>query len=122
MDRAKEALHMESHPKNIDEMMQKWEQMMARMQSMSDEDKKKDMMEKRKMCQCQGCPTHNECAAAKGELVYCSPMVEKSSCELTTSGCMCPSCPVQEKMGLLYSYYCELGSEKTQRGTMVKMK
>jgi hypothetical protein len=49
-------------------------------------------------------------------------MVEKSSRELTTGCCMCPCCPVQEEMGLLCSHYCELGSEKTQRGVMAKMK
>lgn len=113
---------MEPYPKNIDEMMEKWEQMMARMQSMSDEDKKKDMMEKRKMCQCQGCPTHNECVAGKGRAGLLLTDGRKEHLRPDHQRLHVPELPRLGADGLLYSYYCELGNEKTQRGTMVKMK
>lgn len=57
-------------------------------------------------CTCGNCPSYNECAKGKTELLYCAEEVGKSSCEFQRKGCVCGSCPVQKDYGLNGGYYC----------------
>jgi len=76
-----------------------------------------DMAEKKKMvrdmCVCAGCPSYKDCSAEGGEkeLGFCFPSIGKSFCIKEEKGCICPGCPVTEKMGLKHGYYCTRGSE-----------
>jgi len=75
------------------------------------------MEEKRRMvldlCVCRGCPSWVECGEEGG---FCFPTIGRSSCIDKESGCICPSCPVTEKMNLNHDYYCTRGSEEEQSG------
>ncbi|MCU0860905.1 MAG: DUF2769 domain-containing protein [Methanomassiliicoccales archaeon] len=61
-------------------------------------------------CQCQDCPTHNECAKRSAERLYCvasrSPV-----CIEQRQGCLCHDCPVFEEVGLTQDYHCLEGPE-----------
>tara|TARA_Y100000310_G_C20648240_1_gene797875 strand:+ start:1712 stop:1981 length:270 start_codon:yes stop_codon:yes gene_type:complete len=80
------------------------------------EEKKKQVLE---MCTCAGCPSWKDCSQESGdggemELGYCFPTIGKSKCITEEKGCICPSCPVTEKMGLKNQYFCTKGSEMEQ--------
>ena len=81
------------------------------MVKMSYKEKIKTIEEKKKMCICAQCPSYNECAKVKNELLFC--MIGKSQeCIKEENGCICPTCPVTAAMGLKHGYYCTKGSEK----------
>ena len=61
-------------------------------------------------CICKSCPSYKDC----GELAFCFEKVGKSKCIKEESGCICPDCPVQEKMGFSHVFYCTRGSDKGQ--------
>ncbi|KKH97031.1 hypothetical protein EO95_06655 [Methanosarcina sp. 1.H.T.1A.1] len=61
------------------------------------------------MCICPDCPSWIECGEKGG---FCFETIEKSRCINEEKGCICPSCPVANSMGLEYMYYCTRGSEK----------
>ena len=65
-------------------------------------------------CICQGCPTYNACATDAGELLYC--LTGKSfHCITEDLGCVCPSCPLVDELGLDNLTFCILGAEADQR-------
>jgi len=68
----------------------------------------------RGQCICGGCPSYNTCAGAAKELLYCI-YGRSFSCLTEDLGCICPSCPVIDAIGLRYLTFCLLGSEATQR-------
>ena len=70
-----------------------------------------DKKEAVKLCICMACPTYIEC---KEEIAFCLLITGKSKCIKVEKGCLCPSCPVHEKMGFKHIYYCTLGNEKAQ--------
>jgi len=75
------------------------------------EKKKKEIID---LCICRQCPTYVEGAEPTG---YCFPYVGKNEKIKKEQGCICPTCPVTEKMGFKNAYYCTKGSEKEQLET-----
>jgi len=71
---------------------------------------------RREKCDCPACPTYNSCAGDKEERVFC--LAGKTDCirEEDMQGCICPSCRVQEELGLEKMYYCVYGNAKEQMG------
>ncbi|MEI7452534.1 MAG: DUF2769 domain-containing protein [Candidatus Falkowbacteria bacterium] len=63
-----------------------------------------------KKCACPQCPSYNECAKGKMELLYCSGAIGKSTCEYKMNGCTCGMCAVHKDCGLRAGYYCLHGS------------
>lgn len=100
----------------------KWEEKIQGTMGMSEDEQKKMMKQNMDMCRCPQCPTHDQCAKEKNELLYCSIKRGKSACDLSMKGCLCPDCPVKANMGLRYSYYCLLGNEKEQRGSLTTIR
>jgi hypothetical protein len=75
-----------------------------------------EQMEHRKhmvleLCTCPGCPSWVECGEDGGS---CHPTIGRSGCIEEESGCICPSCPVTEKMNPNHDWCCTRGSEKEQ--------
>jgi hypothetical protein len=70
-----------------------------------------DKKEAIRQCMCRPCPTYIKC---EEEIAFCISTTGRSKCIKETKGCMCPSCPVQEKMGFKHVYYCTRGNEKDQ--------
>jgi len=54
-------------------------------------------------CICAMCPSYVNCGEPLG---YCLPDVGISKCIKSEVGCVCPGCPVFEKMGFDREYYC----------------
>jgi len=69
---------------------------------------KKEVLDK---CICKKCPSYINCKELVG---FCLARTGKSECIKEESGCICPSCPVTEKAGLMHVYYCTRGSKKEQ--------
>ena len=95
--------------------MDKFEQVMQMMSQMTDEERMKAIEANKNLCICPDCPTYNECAQEKGEIFYCA-MGKSPTCITKGLGCICPACPITEKMGLTHDYFCTNGTEKEQRG------
>ncbi|MDD5049007.1 MAG: DUF2769 domain-containing protein [Methanoregulaceae archaeon] len=94
--------------------MDKFEEMMQKMEQKSPEEKKQAMAKNQAMCICAGCPSYSSCMKEKDELLFCA--TKKSTCSVEMKGCICPNCPVTGMMGLKHAYYCTKGSEKEIRG------
>ncbi len=95
--------------------MDKFEEMMEKMSEMTEKERMKAIEESKALCICPDCPTYNECAQAKNELFYCG-LGKSPTCIIKEQGCICPACPVTEKMGLTNQFFCTRGTEKEQRG------
>ncbi len=93
--------------------MDEFEESMAALARMSDDDKKKIESQNRELCNCPTCPTYADCAKKKKELVFC--FGGKSSCIITSKGCHCPGCRVKANFGLTNIYYCLNGTESDIR-------
>ncbi|MDD2438763.1 MAG: DUF2769 domain-containing protein [Methanosarcinaceae archaeon] len=63
------------------------------------------------LCICQECPSWVECGEKGG---YCFGTIGKSECIFEEKGCICLGCPVADKSGLEFMYYCTQGSAKEQ--------
>ena len=85
------------------------------MSKMTEKQRMKIIKENMALCICLDCPTYNQCAQKKGELFYCV-LGRSSTCITKESGCICPACPLTEKMGLTNQFFCTRGTEKEQRG------
>ncbi len=64
-----------------------------------------------KQCICKMCPSYFDCQEL---IAYCLAQTGKSVCITVEQGCICPGCPVQEKMLFRNQYYCTRGNEKEQ--------
>jgi hypothetical protein len=94
--------------------MDKFEQMMKNVKGTSHKDLEMAGAKYKGMCNCPGCPTHNNCAKNAKELLFC--ITGKSfMCISEDKGCMCPKCPVAAEFGLKYKSFCLIGAEKSQR-------
>ena len=70
-----------------------------------------DIIEADKVCICKSCPSFVDC----GEPIsFCMPERGKVACIDSENGCVCPACPVQDKMNFSHEYYCMRGNEKEQ--------
>lgn len=88
---------------------------MDKFEKMTEEERMQAIKENKNLCICPNCPTYNECAKEKRELVYCA-LGKSQVCITEESGCICPACPITEKMGLTKDYFCTKGTESQQRG------
>jgi len=95
--------------------LDKFEKMTQMINKMTEEEDKKLIKENKKHCICPGCPTYNECAREKNELLYCT-LGKSQACIIKESGCICPACPITEMMDLTKDYFCIEGTENLQRG------
>lgn len=57
-------------------------------------------------CVCANCPSYNDCAKEKNELLFCSPEVGPGVCEYKMNGCICGPCPIHREYNLDSGYYC----------------
>ena len=81
---------------------------------MSKEERSSTIGNYKTKCLCDDCPTYNDCARGRRELLYC--LTERSLfCIKGEGGCICPSCPVTAQIGLTQEYYCIIGSEETAK-------
>lgn len=67
------------------------------------------------LCLCRKCPSWIKCGES-GE--FCFQAIGKSSCMTEEKGCTCGACPVTERLGLMFVYYCTRGSAKEQGGNL----
>lgn len=85
------------------------------MSQMTEVERMKTIKSYKTLCICSNCPTYNGCAQEKGELLYC--IIGKSpKCITEELGCICPACPITEKIELTNEYFCTKGTEREQRG------
>ncbi|HDR73021.1 MAG TPA: DUF2769 domain-containing protein [Methanoculleus sp.] len=94
--------------------MTKFKETMEKMKQMSDEERAAAVENLRSMCICPTCPTYNECAKKKDELLFCATG-KSFMCIHFEKECLCPGCPVTRELGLNNMYFCTRGSEKAQR-------
>jgi hypothetical protein len=97
------------------EILDKFEEMMEITSKMTEKERMKAIEENKALCICPDCPSYNECAQKKGEVFYCA-LGRSPTCIVKESGCICPACPITEKLGLTNQYFCTRGTEKEQRG------
>ena len=57
---------------------------------------------------------HEVYEALMEEIAFCLSTTGKSKCIKVEKGCLCPGCPVHEKMGFKNVYYCIRGNENDQ--------
>lgn len=88
---------------------------MEKMSELSEEERMKAIEENKKLCTCPDCPTYNDCAKEKGELLYCA-LGKSETCITKEAGCICPACPIAEQLGLTNQFFCTRGTEQQQRG------
>ena len=93
--------------------MDKFEEILQKMQKMSPAEKKAMLDSARPKCTCMKCPTYNDCMKGKGEVLFCA--TGKTGCSPTKKACICPTCPVTPMMGLKNMHYCIRGSEQELR-------
>jgi hypothetical protein len=68
----------------------------------------------RQQCICPDCPTYTPCAGDALERLYCVAG-RSPRCIPEDLGCICPTCPVVDEIGLVHLTFCLLGSEAGQR-------
>jgi hypothetical protein len=88
--------------------------MSKKMLEMTKEEYAKKVKENKTVCICPNCPTYNECAEKRDEVLFCI-LGKSQQCIIEEQGCICPACPMTEKMGLENEYYCIRGTENEQR-------
>jgi len=72
-----------------------------------------DRDRQRQMCLCPQCPTYTPCAGDAQERIYC--VVGRSPrCITEDLGCICPTCPITEELGLEHLTFCLEGTEAEQ--------
>jgi len=87
--------------------------MLQKMEQMSPDERQKTLDEDRADCICGECPTYHLCMAERQELLFC--LAGATACTVVKRVCLCPTCPVTSRMGLSHGYYCARGSEKEIR-------
>ena len=94
--------------------MSKFERVMQQMSEMSGEEAARTTEARKVSCICPTCPTYNDCANGRNELLYCV-LGKSPECISEEVDCVCPGCPVTDEMGLEHTFFCTRGSEKEQR-------
>jgi hypothetical protein len=70
-----------------------------------------DFKQAQEQCICEGCPSYSDCGES---LAFCLWETGISKCIKEENGCICPGCPVTDKLHFTRDYYCTLGNEKAQ--------
>ncbi len=89
-----------------------FEQVLEAMEKMSPEERDAKIRELTDMCICGGCPSY--VGTGETALLFCA--IGKSKIIKKENGCICPDCPVQVELSLVWDYYCTRGSAKEQAG------
>jgi hypothetical protein len=71
------------------------------------------IVENRKRCICEPCPSYNECMRAGDRLLFCITG-KTGNCTFGMKGCSCPTCPFRKARSFKKAYYCIRGSEEEQ--------
>jgi len=94
--------------------MDKFDEFLKKMKSMTPAEMAAAMTHARGMCICGTCPTYNKCAKDAKELLYCA-IGGSFTCISKEKNCICPDCPVVPELGLRSTFFCTRGAEKAQR-------
>ncbi len=94
--------------------MDKFDQTMKMMKSLTPEDKKMKMDKFLDKCNCGSCPSYTECAKNDQEGIFCL-MGNSFRCINEINGCNCPTCPVESDLSMKNDMYCMKGSEFENR-------
>lgn len=92
--------------------MAKFEEMMEKMENMAQEEMQKQIQEVKKVCKdyCGKCPTYK--GTGETEFGFCA--TGKADKITEEKKCLCAQCPITEKMGLRWEFYCTRGSGQEQ--------
>ncbi|MFA5024757.1 MAG: DUF2769 domain-containing protein [Patescibacteria group bacterium] len=60
----------------------------------------------RAICACVNCPSYNDCAREKAELLFCAAEIGPGTCDYKMNGCLCGPCPIHREYDLKSGYYC----------------
>ena len=96
-----------------DMTMDKFEETMERLSTMSEDETTQALVRLMADCSCPGCPSYNDCAKQMAEGLFCSK--GKSGCIVVQKGCECPACSVADQLELRNRYYCVRGNELSLR-------
>lgn len=94
--------------------MDKFDQIMKSIKTLSPEDKMRKMQMFINKCACPTCPTYTECAKNDQEGIFCL-MGNSFRCINQINGCNCPTCPVENDLSMKDNMYCMRGSEFENR-------
>ena len=89
-----------------------FEEAMQAMKNMSPKERDAMIKDTDKICMCARCPSH--IGTGEKMLTFCAR--GKSKIIKAENGCICPACPVQNKLHLRWVYYCTRGSGAEQSG------
>jgi hypothetical protein len=94
--------------------MDKFEDLINRLNEMSEDAKNEEIKKLEADCVCPVCPTYDECARKSGDNIFCIKGI--CSCINQEKGCMCPTCPfaAKYKVGVFHNFYCIRGNELEQ--------
>ena len=93
--------------------MDKFGEMMQKMQKMSDAERASALDKVKPLCLCAKCITYNDCMGRRKEKLFCA--AGESGCAPAKKGCICTACPVTPMLGLRHAFYCAIGSESEIR-------
>ena len=96
--------------------MDKFEETINEVMSMSKTDRNNAIESYKGSCICHTCATYNQCAADANQKLFC--VTGKSGdCITELKGCECPTCPLAKSLevGVIHNTYCLNGSEMEQR-------
>jgi hypothetical protein len=94
--------------------LDKFEMMIQQLAKMTEKEKMRLVEENKKLCIGEGCPTYNDCARNRKELLFCV-LGESQTCITEEVVCICPDCPVTKRMELKHQFFCTRDSENEQR-------
>ncbi len=95
-------------------MAETFEEKMAAMGDMSEEEIAQMIEDVKGVCKsfCGECPTHT--GTEETGLAFCA--LGKSEIINKEKGCLCPGCPITQRLALRWDYFCMKGSGKEQAG------
>lgn len=94
--------------------MDVFEETMQSLSAKSPADKAAAIADLHGKCPCPGCPTYNRCASEANEKLFCING-RSFMCISDPKGCICPTCPLGQSIGLKNNTFCIGGSEMAQR-------
>ncbi|MEI6797479.1 MAG: DUF2769 domain-containing protein [Methanomassiliicoccales archaeon] len=94
--------------------MDKFDEILSKWAAMTSTEVASTIEGLKKKCDCAICPTYNECATTRHELLFCA-IGKSKSCITSDEGCSCATCPVTAALDLSHYYYCLRGSETEMR-------